>query len=286
MKKVKIKLLGLFFLFVAGLIFTACEEQEDVLDQEEESMVELMQDESVASAEFDDLLTVSFGEALAGLAQSRQEVGADDRESAIAACARRIVDRENRTMIIDFGDVNCTGRDGRVRRGKVIIQFDQIPYTSMSISLEDYHVNDRLIEGTKTINRGFEDGKPYFEVQVRNASISSADVSISWESDRRVLMVEGFGTAAVDDDVFEVTGTISGVNRRGIAYSGSITEPLIRLRQRGCFFTFVAGVFEMEDERGNMLKIEYDTDGSQSCNREVRITINGRSVIREIRPNS
>ena len=47
-----------------------------------------------------------------------------------------------------------------------------------------------------------------------------------------IQQIAGGDTDERIDDVFEITGSAEGVNRRGHAYTATITEPLIR--QRDC----------------------------------------------------
>eukprot|EP01036_Dinobryon_divergens_P056428 gene56428-75347_t len=68
-----------------------------------------------------------------------------------------------KTVILDFGNSNCVGNDGRTRRGKIVGSYThwfQSPGTVVTITFDDYFVNDHEILGTKTItNEGYNAAK-------------------------------------------------------------------------------------------------------------------------------
>src|SRR5688572_24224084 len=58
-----------------------------------------------------------------------------------------------KTVTIDYGD-GCICRDGKLRKGKVILYFSAPPRKSgsvLKITLQDFYVNRAHIEGVKTI---------------------------------------------------------------------------------------------------------------------------------------
>jgi hypothetical protein len=136
------------------------------------------------------------------------------------------------TMLVDLGPENCMGTDGVSRRGRLLVTFTG-PYgeqgTVITIIPENYHVNDHLIQGVKTVtNAGNDgDGNIHFDIAV-NGTITAPDGS--WTSthqhQRTRTWVAGAGTAVVHDDVYLITGGGSGIDRNGRPYTVSITTPL------------------------------------------------------------
>lgn len=136
------------------------------------------------------------------------------------------------TITLDFGTTNCTGHDGRDRRGKVIATFTG-PYrdsgTVVTITTDQYFVQDHQVEGQKLItNTGRNaDNHWVFTVVVTNGKITdpNGDV-ITWESNRTNEWIEGDTTLAILDDVYLIDGTGSGVSRNGNNFTVQITQTL------------------------------------------------------------
>jgi hypothetical protein len=136
------------------------------------------------------------------------------------------------TITLDFGTTNCLGHDGRNRRGKVIANFTG-PYrdsgTVVTISTDDYHVQDHKVEGTKVItNTGRNaNNNLVFTVDVINGKITDPDgETITWESTRTNEWMEGDSTLVLLDDVYHVEGTGGGVSRNGNSFTVEITQTL------------------------------------------------------------
>jgi hypothetical protein len=78
------------------------------------------------------------------------------REDLIGCIDTIIVDTTSnpKTVLIDFGNNDCTGNDGRVRKGKLNITYTgryREEGTVITITPENYTVNGHLVQGQKTI---------------------------------------------------------------------------------------------------------------------------------------
>ncbi|MEM7525083.1 MAG: hypothetical protein AAF360_15270, partial [Pseudomonadota bacterium] len=139
------------------------------------------------------------------------------------------------TLTIDFGTAGCVGTYGRTRKGKIIIYMsDQFSIAGAyrTITLDKYSVNDISIEGsTKIVNNGNQS----WTRTITNAQITkpNGDVVRSWDATRTLTMVGGMNTPNIRiDDVYEITGNSSGVNRNGKSFITNIVTPLVK--ERGC----------------------------------------------------
>lgn len=181
-----------------------------------------------------------------------------------------------RTITIDFGDVNCTALNGRLRRGRILVSYTG-PYreegTVITIVPENYYVNNNLILGTKTItNLGLDaNDNIHFAIAV-NGSLTTPSGQVATHTAARVrTWIEGSGTPELADDVYLITGGGSGTNRNGIPYTVSITNAL-RIALSCPFIT--QGTVAITPASGVVRTIDY---GSGACDGTFTVTVNGQT---------
>ena len=181
------------------------------------------------------------------------------------------------TMLIDFGPVNCTASNGRQRRGQIMVTFTggyRDPGTVITITPQDYYVNDNHVQGLKTLtNMGPNgDGHSYFNIQVDGTVTAGAG---SWTAEHHATRVrtwvEGEESPNPYDDVYLITGNGNGVNRHGVAYTLTITDAL-RV-EIGCPW-ITAGNLEITPSG---LATRYVDFGEGSCDGSVNVTVNGNT---------
>jgi hypothetical protein len=138
------------------------------------------------------------------------------------------------TIIIDYGEENCTGLDGRNRRG--IIRIDASgPYRQEGsifiVTTEEFYLNDHKVEGMKTVvNEGYEGPNLVFSVNVEDGVITRPDGGvITHQSTRKRTWISGAMTfwPNILDDIYTIEGTASGTSANGVAYTMQTTEPLL-----------------------------------------------------------
>lgn len=182
-----------------------------------------------------------------------------------------------RTITLDFGDVNCTAANGRLRRGRIEVSYtgryrDQ--GTVITIVPLDYHVNNHLITGTKTVtNLGPDaDDHLHFAIAVSGA-VTAPDGSwtATHSAARTRTWVEGEATPELSDDVYLITGGGSGVNRNGLPYTLAITQAM-RVALNCPFIT--AGTVQVTPASGVVRTIDY---GSGACDGTFTVMVNGHS---------
>ena len=199
---------------------------------------------------------------------------------AIASgCLTRTYDAATRTLTLDFGPTNCLCADGRYRRGQIMAVFSG-PYRQagavITINRTNYFVNDNQHLGTRVITNL---GGGSFDLSVQNASIIFANGggTTAWSSQRRYTRTAGFGTPSILDDVYSITGSLTGTNRRSVTYTATIQQPLIKKFAVGCARHFVAGTIEITNDKANSMLINYDPSGTAACDNIATVTLNGHT---------
>jgi len=182
-----------------------------------------------------------------------------------------------RTLVIDFGSINCLCQDGNNRRGKINISYIGKYRESGSvhtISFTDYFVNDNQVIGSKSVtNNGLNaNGHTTFTIAVDGQIIKANSAgTLTWKSNRTREWLVGEDTKTWVDDVYSITGSTSGSNSNGNSFTSLITTPLHRALN--CHW-FDAGVVDV-NQTGKVLKtINY---GSGSCDANATVTILGKT---------
>ncbi len=189
-----------------------------------------------------------------------------------------------KTVTIDFGTTNCTGTDGKLRRGKIVYTISDRYRNAgcvISVTPENYYVNDYKVEGSKTITnngRNSNDNLSY-TIEVTGAKVTSPDGDeISWESSRTREWIEGEATtfwtdgiAGITDDVYSITGNASGINRNGTNFTVTIIEPLIV--KIGCRW-ITKGILEIAPEGLKKRTVNY---GDGNCDNEATVEIGNKT---------
>jgi hypothetical protein len=188
-----------------------------------------------------------------------------------------------RTMTIDFGTDGCTGVDGRVRKGQIVVNLTDTLTNIGAVrtaTFVDFYVDGANVEGTRTLtNLGLNaDGNLSFSRTVVGGNITypNGDAT-SWEANHTMVLTEGANTPTWLDNVWEVSGSASGVTRNGKAFTSEITTPLVR--KRVCRWT-VSGVKNLTVD-GKTITIDY---GNGTCDRLAVVTgPNGHTKVIQIR---
>ncbi len=193
----------------------------------------------------------------------------------------------NGTITVDFGTSGCTDARGNVRTGKLIFTYNgrrYVPGSTMSVTGENYAVNGIKLEGTRTTTNEvtstteapkfrtvLTDGKATFE----NGEVATRSSNIVWQWVRAANPLE-------DQLIIDQTSVAQGTTRGGRAYAVSLIKEL--LYKRACALVSgnmaVSGVKKYIIDGEKEIIIDY---GDGSCDREVKVTVNG--VVKNIRVN-
>jgi hypothetical protein len=185
-------------------------------------------------------------------------------------------------ITIDFGD-ECTktyGNQTVTRSGKIVITITgryRTPGSIHTVTFDNYFINGIKIEGTKTVeNMGYNDNQNlWFEVTLTGGKITLPDNRFATrEFVRTREWVSGSETATPWDDVYFISGSASGLNFKGVAYTREITTPLeVDL---ACRF-IKSGIVEITVGEKATAVLDY---GDGECDALATVTING--VTKEI----
>lgn len=195
--------------------------------------------------------------------------------SILPSCAQVYTNTSSspKVMEITFGDsVNsCLCPDGNYRKGKIRAEFTGAYRTQGStlvITLSNYYVNDIKYTGTRTVtNLGNASGHFKYSVVVTGASAVTPTGTITWSSNGIVDRIEGDSTITPWDDVYLITGSSSGINRRGKSFSVNITSPL--KKAIGCHW-IKSGKLTVSTT-SKSLELNFDPLNNEACDRIAQI---------------
>lgn len=180
-----------------------------------------------------------------------------------------------RVWTVDYLGGTCTLFSGYTKKGKIhvsLTDFWKNEGSLRTVTFEDYYFNDAKLQGVKTIlNTGLnERGNLTFTKKVSDASLTYPDgTSISWQCEKFSEMTAGGSTFLFADDVWSVTGAVTGVNLDNKNYTLTITSPLIY--KTGCFYP-VSGIVTINTVGGDLQTIDY---GTGACDNLATQTVGG-----------
>lgn len=174
-------------------------------------------------------------------------------------------------------------KDGRYRSGVVHVgltnHWSDIPCTlTIAISSADnYYVGNGTkmykLTGTKIVNRI---SPTSYSVTVNDASLQTDNGIAYWEATRTITQTHDAGQGWLNDE-YEVTGSATGTNANGVAFTVQTLSPLVKKLSIGCLSTFVSGELKLTNTSGKELTVDYDVYGNQECDKTVNVTYNGKT---------
>ncbi|MGL2963053.1 hypothetical protein ACSVH2_04440 [Flavobacterium sp. RSB2_4_14] len=181
-----------------------------------------------------------------------------------------------RTITFD----NCELPNGNVLDGTIIVSgslnFDT-PSHTISYSFVNFHHNNILIEGNRTVVRTFQTTNTL--AQPHPVATMSIDMTVTFPNgnsyhrvgNRVREMIEGFGTPMIwMDNVFSISGSWSTTFPNG-TQSSTITTPL--RAESGCPH-IVSGVVNIV-RNNNTAVLDY---GNGECDNQATLTVNGETT--------
>jgi len=182
-----------------------------------------------------------------------------------------------RSLVIDFGTVNCLCGDGRNRRGKILVTYTGKYFETGAVKtmvFDNFYRNDNKIEGTRTItNNGLDDkGRMNWTINAQNMKITKANGNVhTCNSIRTRTLLAGNDTKTWTDDVYEITGSANGVNAKGFNYTANIATPLHRAMS--CRW-IDSGTIEITPEGKATRTIDF---GSGNCDDQANVSVKKRT---------
>jgi len=262
MKKIAITILGFA---IAGIFFASCKKDNKEVDNETQSIV----DNALCEQEF-----MRIGPAVSERAVSTQGVKrmlAGHHYTVFSTCPTdtligdTLADANGNftntdslpTITLDWG-AGCTDpTDNVTRSGKIKSTFYKKYGTlgsQVTVEMINYTVNGISYSGTVKTTRLAIGANSSFRTEVINGKCSSAGWNIEWKSDKTVTWKAGYDTPGAADDIVEITGTSSGKNRDGRAFSVNIKNAL---EKRSKYKYIVKGTLEITPEGLNARTVDF-----------------------------
>ncbi len=248
---------GKFQLAIAATIFsslffmTSCKkEASQATAVSETEAITASQENTEADADYDDLTEIGFsagadmqdqgslGNEVGGGAAGRITVGLNllvNLEFKTGPCTKVEVSSLDsvypKTITIDYG-TGCICRDGKFRKGMIELYLTgpiRQSGSELTITLHDYYVNRKHIEGKKIIHNNSANGALIYSVTVEGGKVTMPNGrGFSFEGTKTFTQLEGMSTVRVSDDVFSIEGRNKTVYNNGITVSRNTESPLIK----------------------------------------------------------
>ena len=255
---------------------TSCQKDNTLIDQ---TSVDLADDEAVTDAIFEDVFSTADN---ATIILDQMVKGGDSKSIAVAdSCPVITVTHPGdgiwpKVVTVDFG-TGCEGLNNNVRKGKIMIEVTAPRATAgakRTITFVNYYFNDIKVEGTKVLeNKGFSSSQnPLVSITLTGGKLTLPDgktIERAFQHQRE--WTAGFLTRNIWDDECLVTGTATGKNINGLAYTNTIMTAL--QWKRACYF-IVAGVIKMERTDKEPVELNY---GTGDCDAKAVVSRGGES---------
>lgn len=189
-------------------------------------------------------------------------------------------------IIFDFSAGGCTGRDGHVRRGKIITTYTGrmlYPGSMATTVFDGFYIDSVKVEGTHKITNT-SPATPtqpltrQFTVDVTDARLLRPNGNFTeWNSHKVITQIEGLGTNVPLDDIFKVEGNSRGRVKRGnllVLWESNIIEPLVK--RFNCRWIVKGRVRTVRvNTAANGPWVAVLDFGTGNCDNQAVITING-----------
>ena len=233
-------------------IFTSCQKENSLTTSSavtEEEAANLSDESTQAEASFDDADDIGFTAAeeegnAGGFGVEGKSAGAQGRvflpnffelRERVGDCATITVTPNDstypKTVTIDFGD-SCRGRDGKVRRGKIVLHFTgpvRRPGSVVTLTFVRYYVNRAHIEGTKIFTNLSEPPMHKWNITVVDGKVTFPNGrGYTYEGTKTVKQIAGMLTAIVRDDVYQIVGRSKTTFSNGTTININTEDALIK----------------------------------------------------------
>ncbi len=247
----KTRNLFLSAIVATGLLFTACENKEEVVLEEPVDIEAIVQEDT----DMEDLLDMVSEQVDAYTSLDIEGSYADvsQLKGATEDVEYPIVTKEHLEegkfypiqITIDYGPENHKILVRKVKeawvRGKIIIVKTGPHYrvnTKRTVTFENYHFNDSSIEGTKEYeNKGKNDKGNFVFAWIVEIKVTTPEEKwINRVVNKQREKIAGADTRSIWDDELIITGSSSGSNSNGYTYNRTISSENPILRKRVCRF--------------------------------------------------
>jgi hypothetical protein len=250
--------------------------KETALDQ---NSIDLADDDAVSEAVFEDIFsTVDYADIIL---DDYQKGGEAKSDVVTDSCPAVTIDHPSdalwpKKITIDYG-TGCTGFYDNTRSGKIIIVVTgkrMQTGSKRTITFDNYYFNGIKVEGSKVVeNMGFNEAQHMvMSVRLSDGKLTLPDgKTIERSVEHQREWIAGLLTRNIWDDECLITGTATGVNINGVAYTNTITTALDW--KRVCRF-FVSGIIKIERKGKPAVELNF---GTGECDALATVTMNGET---------
>ncbi|MCX6253342.1 MAG: hypothetical protein NTV31_02570 [Bacteroidia bacterium] len=268
------------FLMMAAMVmvsFSSCKKDSDNIDQ---TSIDLADDDAVSDAVFEDVFNTADNATII-VDQMGKSINAKSETVVNDSCPTITITHPTtdiwpKIVTVDYG-TGCTGFNDNTRSGKIVIEVTgprlQVG-SKRTVTFVNYYFNGIKVEGTKVLeNMGYNSNQNLvISVKLTDGKLTLPDGKVIERSvDHQREWTAGLLTRNIWDDECLITGTATGKNIVGVAYTNTIMTAL--LWTRACRF-IVSGVVKIERE--GMLPVELDY-GTGECDAKAIVTRGGVS---------
>jgi hypothetical protein len=178
-----------------------------------------------------------------------------------------------RTLTINFGTTGCTCYDGKVRTGEVIVTWTgryRDSGTVIHTYTSNYAVNGNAHKINKVVtNVGRVNGLYTFDITDADTVVTGTG-TIYWNSTRTRTWTSGYNYPLLWWlTQYSITGTASGVDRKGVSFTAAITSPI--LVNFSCIYVIDGGSYYVQPAG----KAERTISFINGCSGQASCTIDG-----------
>jgi len=231
----------MILLLAVAVVFFACSKSNDEAspetDKRDNEVLAAAAYEAQVSTLYDDLFDVALQAGQEeGLHAEGRRAPQDPANQKLGTCFDRMLDDATagkwpKTLTLDF-DSACTGQDGRVRSGKVIMTISNyilLPGSTVTITLDGYSINGIQLEGTKVITNLSNSNGFAYQTQVTGGAVTLDSLTFGYTCNKTITQTEGTGTPFdTDDDFYSGTGTASLTYPDGATVTYTVKEDLVK----------------------------------------------------------
>lgn len=269
-------------LITSALLLGSCKKAAETIDEIQKDKT-MAQDNHMAEDEADDISVISDEAYSYGELKSR---GGSGGSGIMGDTVKIIRSKTDSTITIDFGINGIIGKNGKIRKGKIIIKFNggyRVVGSAISQTFDNYFVNGKKIEGTRSITyKGDSSGMPKWTIQSDLTITKNDGKKVTWSSTRTRIMTAGYSTPLNwYDDEYTITGTANGTTSNGDTYTMSIDKPLfIKVSYTPptlCKYIIDGTITYTRGSRTATL--DYGYGGITSCDNQAELNYNGSKTI-------
>lgn len=262
-------LFALSAFLLAGLLIQSCK-------KDSESSVSVA-DQTIAEdlVSYNDLAEFTDFEVDGQVQENLIDMSVSDRGSCPTVTYAQPIGNWPNTITLDYSPDGCT-KDGHTFKGQVVIQqTDKMTTVGAvrTVTFNNFSVDGVQIEGSRVFtNEGPNAaGQPVWSKTAAETFTFPDGTQATFNATHSRTLIEGALTPTHLDNVWSITGNYSGVDRKGNAYSGTITSPLIK---RILCPWVVQGTIEFT-RNGNTRTLDF---GDGTCDRDATLTLNDGTV--------